>query len=438
MVPSRRLIDDFPDPQPASPAEQLQHRLAAATRLLDATRQLAAEVVAARIAETVVQVAQTALGCERALLFLFLPERKELVAAVRTELESGELRCALGAGIAGCVAQQRRIISVREPAGDARWLPDYDQRFAFQTRNLLAAPLLAEDGRLLGVLQVMNRAGEGCDECDEDLLATLARHVVVALDRAQVVEQIHRQQALRASLQVAREIQRGFMPQKLPRIERYEAASWWFPNEAVGGDYCDLIPLKDGRHALVIADVSGHGLGPSLLMASVRAALHALVLEHTAPEVLLNLLDRSLRGSLTDGRFITMVLAVLDPKDNSLEYANAGHAPALHYEAATGEFFALEPTGMPLGVLDRPEYPQGWPIEMEVGDLIVLGTDGIVEAMDSDQRQFGLHRLEQLVREAARRPVEEIMHLVGSQVEAHYQGEHPPDDLTLLAIRRNR
>lgn len=437
MAPLRRLIDDFFAPEQALHTPDLFHdRMLGVSRLLDVTSVLAAEIDPAKILAAIIHGACKALHCERAALYLYDPRRGELLAA---DAGGVEIRRKLGEDICGCAARHRQTVNVADPAGDPRWNAEYDQRTGFATRNLLAVPLVApNDGALLGVLQLLNREGGTFNEVDEELLKAFSLHAAVALDRARLIEAWHRQQALRASLDVAREIQRGFMPSKLPNVERYEIATWWFPNEAVGGDYCDVIPFKDGRLGLVVADVSGHGLGPSLLMASVRAALRALVLEHSAAEVLLTMLARSLHGSLQNGRFITMVLAVLNPKDNSLEFANAGHAPALHYEAAAGDFTALESTGMPLGVLDRPEYPQGWPVEMEIGDLIVLGTDGIVEAMDAQDRQFGLGRLKQLLHKAARRPVEEIVRLVGSEVESHFVGDHPPDDLTLLVVRRNR
>jgi serine phosphatase RsbU (regulator of sigma subunit) len=189
---------------------------------------------------------------------------------------------------------------------------------------------------------------------------------------------------------------------------------------------------------LVIADVSGHGLGPSLLMASVRAALRALILEHSAPEALLELLARALVTDLQNGRFITMMLAAIDPFNHVLEFANAGHAPAICYQARDQAFVMLEATGFPLGVVDEPSYDRSPPVAVEQGDLVVLCTDGIVEAMDSSNQHFGIERLQGIIREHADRPVSEIVHSIGRAVEAHYVGDSPPDDLTVLAARRQR
>jgi sigma-B regulation protein RsbU (phosphoserine phosphatase) len=408
-------------------------------RLLEVTGTLAAEIEPERILETITREAQAALHCERASLYRYDSLRDELYTSVVTKLEINEIRRSAALGVTGFAAQKRQMVNVSDPQSDERWNPEFDRLTGFVTRNILAAPLLSHDGtKLLGVLQLLNSESPAFDDIDEALLTIFCQHAAVALDRLGMVEQLQRQEGIRASLTVARDIQRGFMPRELPRIAGYESATWWAANEAIGGDYCDVLSLKDGRIALAIADVSGHGLGPSLIMASLRAALHALVLEHAAPEVLLNLVGRSLVGDLRDGRFITMILAALDIHTHSLEYANAGHGPALHYEASTGEFAELESTGMPLGVFERPEYPQGWPIDLEPGDIIFLCTDGIVEAMNREGQQFGRQRLESLVQKFATIPLKEMVQKVSHEVEQHFEGDSPPDDLTILALRRVR
>jgi serine phosphatase RsbU (regulator of sigma subunit) len=405
--------------------------------LLEVTRALAAEIDLPTILRTITHEACTALQCDRASLYQYDPEAEELYTTIVTELEVAEIRKKLGQGISGAVAQTRQLANVADPHSDPRWDSSVDRATGYRTQSILAAPLLSPDGStLLGVLELINKLEGAFDSTDEELLAAFGQHAAVALDRARMVEALQQQEATRASLEVARQIQQSFMPRNLPEVPGYEAASWWYPNEAVGGDYCDLLPLADGRAGLVIADVSGHGLGPSLLMASVRAALRALLLEHSSPEAVLSRLAWALAADLRDGRFITIVLAALDPRTHRLEFANGGHAPALHYRAAADRFEPLESTGLPLGVLDEPEYPAGPPIDLGPGDMLVLCTDGIVEAMDSDGRPFGQGRLVELLRELAGGPVSDLVERVGRAVEEHYAGSSPPDDLTILVVRR--
>lgn len=418
-------------------AAELQEQLDGLTRLLDVARVLAAEINLTKVLETITHEACKALDCDRASLFQYDAKRDELFTLVTTELEIAEIRHDLDHGITGHVARTRELANVSDPYQDPRWNRSVDRATGYKTRNILATALASpHDNRLLGVLQLLNKNDGSFSRFDEQLVQAFSQHAAVALDRARLVDELHSRQAIETSLNVARDIQRGFMPSRLPEIPGYEVASWWFPNQAVGGDYCDVIALRDGRIGLVVADVSGHGLGPSLLMASVRAALRALILEHSSPEVLLGILGRSLADDLQDGRFVTMILSALDFQGHTVEYANAGHAPAMHYCRESGSFTTLETTGLPIGVLDRPEYPQGPPVTMHVGDLLFLCTDGIVESMDAAGEQFGMKRLEAILREHHARPLDELVRHVGACVEGHFEGDYPPDDLTILAVRR--
>ena len=416
---------------------QLRRRLEGLSRILDVTRSLAAEIDLNKVLSTIINEACKALDCDRASLFQYDPQTDELYTSFVTELEISEIRKPVDTGISGYVARRRTMANIPDPAQDARWNSSIDQLTGYHTRNILAAPLSSpHDDSLLGVLQLLNKKDGEFDQTDEELLEAFSQHAAVALDRARLVEQLKEKQRVQASLNVAREIQQGFMPSRLPIIAGYDLATWWYPNEAVGGDYCDVVPLQDGRTALCIADVSGHGLGPALIMASVRAALRALVQEHTRAQILLERLASAMTVDLQSGRFITMVLAVLDHVTHVVEFANAGHAPALFYDASGNKFRSLDSTGLPLGVLEKPDYPEGPSFRMQPGDIIVLATDGIVESMDARDQQFGQERLKKLIYQLREAPVEEIVHRVGADVEAHYAGDHPPDDLTILVVRR--
>src|SRR5262245_45901353 len=368
------------DPLELLPPEELRDRLRGLYRLLDATRSVALAVDLDKALEAIVRDACLALECDRASLYQYDPERQELYTRVVTELEIGEIRTPLDHGITGYVARSRRVANVPEPSLDARWNSDVDRRTGYRTRNILAAPLTSpHDGSLLGVLQVLNKLQGKFDAFDEELIQGFGRHAAVALDRARLVAELRDREHSASSLAIARSIQRGFIPSQMPEVPGYQFSVWCFPNEAVGGDYCDIVNIGADGLGLVVADVSGHGLGPSLLMASVRAAFRALLLKHAEPEELLTLLQRLLADDLSDGKFVTMVVALLDPCSHRVTFANAGHAPALHYFTALDRFTPLAATGLPIGVLPDSAYDEGPPFSMEPGDLVLLCTDGIVE-----------------------------------------------------------
>jgi serine phosphatase RsbU (regulator of sigma subunit) len=424
-------------PLESQSAEELRRRLAGLEKLLELTRGLAGQIDPDVILYRITHDACSAIDCDRASLYQFDPKRQELFTRVVTELEIQEVRARLGQGISGYVAQTGQMANVEHAPDDPRWNWSIDRQTGYQTETILCAPLhSSHDGSLVGVLELFNKRDGKFTRFDEELLQAFSQHAAAALDRLRLIDELKRRHEIEASLNLARDIQRGFMPSELPRVSGYEMATWWFPNQAVGGDYCDVVRLRDGRIGLVIADVSGHGLGPSLLMASVRAALHALILQHSSPEALLEVLGRALASDLQNGRFITMMFAAIDPVDHVLEFANAGHAPAIYRHAQNGAFLSLDATGFPLGVVEEPSYSRSKAIAVAPGDLVVLCTDGIVEAMDAADQAFGLARLQEIIARHADKPVSEIVHEVGRAVERHYVGESPPDDLTILAARR--
>ena len=413
-----------------------QRRFQSLLRLLEITRLLADEIDAESIMEVAVREACRALDCERASLYAFDEATNELYTQVMLGFDIEPYRTVLGRGITGTVGQTRLAEIVNDPPSDPRWSSRIDKATGFQTRNLLAAPIIdAASDRLLGVLLLLNKREGAFDDFDLQLATAYCDHTAAALHRAELVDTQRRRQLVEAALLTARDIQRGFMPTKLPEFPGYEAASWWLPNQEIGGDYCDLIKLRDGHAGLIVADVSGHGLGPSLLMASVRAALRALLLLQSSPESVLSMLGKTLHGDLQRG-FITMFFGSVDFHNHTLHFANAGHAPALHYSAKRNRFRTLEATGMPLGVQDPHDYTTGPTIKIDVGDLVVLCTDGIVEAMDAGGKQFGVTRLKDLIRKNLTLPIGELAQKIGGEVQAHYQADAPDDDLTVLVLRR--
>lgn len=417
-----------------SPAARYCHSLPGLNRLLQVTQVLAEEIDTGRILQRIVAEATIALHCDRAILYQFDAKRNVLTA---TAGAGHSLVVSLQHGLPGYVARERTMVNLANPTGDPRWDTAYDSLAGYQTRTVLAVPLeAARDGHLLGVLEMLNNVGGPFDSDDEALALAFSHHAAAALERARLLAEIEQRRELEASLNVAREVQRRFMPSKMPAIPGYEVATWWHPNEAVGGDYCDVIKLPCGQVALCVADVSGHGLGPSLLMASVRAALRTLLRTDRSPQTLLENLALAMADDFEHGSFITMVLALLSPERHELTFSNAGHGPAIHYQAASDQCTDLDSTGVPLGVIIPTEYPLGPAVSLAAGDLVVLTTDGIVESFDAAGAQFGVDRLRALIGKLARAPLDELVRTIGREVEMHYEGDSPPDDLTILALRR--
>lgn len=419
--------------------ELLQQRLAGSMKLVETTCRLAGESELDEVLGTVTESVCEALACERASLFLFDEARDELYTRVVTELEIAEIRTSVETGITGWVARRRKIANIPDPFVDARWNSAIDKKTGFHTRNILAAPLISShNDRLVGVLQLLNKLDGEFDEFDESLIQAFGTHAANALERAQLLDEARKKKELEVALDMGRTIQTSFLPETLPVVAGYDLAAWWQPAEAVSGDYYDALLLKDGRICLVVADVSGHGIGPSLLMASVRAMLRVVARTTSDPERVLALLGETISPDLNGGRFITMLIAALDPQTNQVTFANAGHGPAVHFKRESGEFQTLVSTMLPLGFAEDFSNPRCVAFTMEPGDILMLGTDGSMELKNEAGEIFGQRRLEKMVAENCQASMSDLRDIVRDTINAYHPHVLPPDDCTIMLLSRTK
>ncbi len=420
------------------PADWIRHRLIGLTKLMEITRRLAAQTELGPILEVITQGACQALECERASLFLYDEKRRELFTRVATNRDLEEIRSSIDAGFSGWVGRHKQPLNISDPAADERWASATELQSGLPMRNILAAPLVSpRDGRLLGTLELINKkSGQSFDQGDENLLLAFAAHGAVSLERIELLDKFRQSQELEVAVEAARKLQLGFLPQRLPKIAGYELAAWWQPALGVAGDYYDVVRLPDERLAIAVADVSGHGLGPSLIMAAARAMLHVLARTSSFPARILTLLNETITPDLKLGRFVTFLLGALDPRTHTLSFANAGHGPAFHLMRRTGSVRQLEPTGVPIGIMTDPIGESARPVMLEPGDLVVLATDGAIEQRNADGEMFGRERLQQLVRENQQLPAHELVPMIKEQIAGFYRGSHPDDDVTLLILER--
>ena len=201
----------------------------------------------------------------------------------------------------------------------------------------------------------------------------IRKHVVASLQEAETHRQMER---IQQDLDMARTIQQDLLPKQPLATPRFDIAGWNQPADATGGDYFDWQELPDGRIAVSLADVSGHGIGPALVMAVCRAYARAsFPAARDLPEVMTRL-NELLVKDLPSERYVTFVVAWLDPANSKVELLSAGHGPLLLYNVASDKFQSIEPQGIPFGLF--PGFPYGSPhcFEMAPGDLLVLTTMG--------------------------------------------------------------
>jgi PAS domain S-box-containing protein len=247
-----------------------------------------------------------------------------------------------------------------------------------------------------------------------------------------------------AEFRVARRIQQKLFPTTTPKIAGIDICTATFgfdisgasyPAEAIGGDYYDYLPLRDGCLGIAIGDVSGHGIGPALLMAEARAYLRAFAQMNPDPGAILGLVNRVILPDIEGDRFITLLLARLDPLRRSFNYASAGHPTGYIINDEGDVKHALPSTSIPLGIMPDSEFPSTAPIVLDPGDLVLFLTDGIVEARTPDGEVFGTERALDLVRLYRWTPAREIVENLYYAVRAFAQEQPQYDDITATIIK---
>ena len=257
-------------------------------------------------------------------------------------------------------------------------------------------------------------------------------HVAAALREAELQKEVAR---MSHDLDIARSIQQGLMPDKAPALDQFDIAGWNQPADQTGGDYFDWQSLPDGRVAISLADATGHGIGPALVSTSCRAYARASFLNGGGNGVLENL-NGLLANDLSTNRFVTFAVVFLSPQTGNVRVLSAGHGPILWYKQEAGEIKNLEAQGIPLGMIEGVRYDHGIEEHLDRGDLLALVTDGFYEWTNPEGEEFGMRRLEGVIRDSHALSASEIIEKLKSAVITFCRGTKQQDDLTAVIIKR--
>jgi serine phosphatase RsbU (regulator of sigma subunit) len=241
----------------------------------------------------------------------------------------------------------------------------------------------------------------------------------------------HRDSQLRS----AQRIQEHLLPDEPPDIPGLDIAGALHPTEFAAGDLFDYIPLPANSTGIVIGDVSGHGVGPALLMASTHERIHTLAELDFDIDEILSRTNSALYHQTEEGRFVTLILARIDPVKQNLIYTNAGHPPGLILDEEGRVKARLESTSFPLGIFPDAEFPKGDPIPLCPGDRLLLVTDGVKETASSEGELFGTERAIRIVRERSAGSAREIVDALYDEIRAFSGAEDQSDDVTIVVVR---
>jgi len=377
-----------------------------------------------QLIESVVDEVTRSFGCVEAAVYLHDEDRREMVLA----------------GVRGCTAHTKGfrlkvglegMVGYVASTGQLRYAPDVRQDKYYiacehATLSEVAIPLRVGP-HLVGVFSASHPAVDGFPRQQLRILQALCDHVAVAIHNAR---QFQFERAARAALdreaQEARAIQQALLPKSSPYIPGFAISGHSVPARAVGGDWYDFIPFPDGRWGIVLADVSGKGTAAALLMSATRGVFRSLAEACCTPSEVLARLNELLLNDFPAGKFVTMIYAVLDPATRKVVFANAGHLRPLLIDEQGEQFLDTE-RGLPLG-LSCSDYSEV-EISLRPGSRLIFYSDGITEAVNANEEEYGLFRL----AEHAVKPAASAVSIL-DEVRSYANGSGVRDDATAVFL----
>jgi sigma-B regulation protein RsbU (phosphoserine phosphatase) len=323
-----------------------------------------------------------------------------------------------------------------------------DERFThaqsiatLQIRSIMCVPLLSQEMDPLGVIQIdTQRRGARFNTDDMHILASVANQASISIEYAQLHKRMLKQARLQREMDIAHDVQHSFLPKSVPKLEGYGFWAYYLAAGRVGGDYYDFLRLPNGNQAVLLGDVAGKGVPAALMMAKASAVSKVALLNH--PDHLphaMSAINGEICDASVDATFLTLVLCVINPKTHEMAIANAGHMSPMvrRVDGTVDEPAEARVTGYPLGIVRDFDYPTT-STTLAPGESAVLFSDGISEAMDSQQELYTVERIaEHLARMEGKGP-DEIGQSLLADVRGHVGDCEQSDDISLVVFQRAR
>jgi phosphoserine phosphatase RsbU/P len=333
----------------------------------------------------------------------------------------------LGLGIVGTAAQEKSAVLVPDVTKDPRYIATNPE-----TRSELAVPLIYKEN-VIGVIDLEHTRRGYFSEDHKRTLTTLAAQIAIAIENAQLYEQIARQEKrLERDLELARELQFRLLPQALPKLPNIELHARFAPAREIGGDLYDFLPYSLSRLGMVIGDVSGKGAPAAIYAALVSGILRSHAPVEPAPAEMLSAVNFSLAERRIEGQFVSIIYAVWDDEGRRLQIANSGMPRPVYCHE--GKIEVIEATGLPLGLFDEAEYDE-LNFQAKPGDLFVFFSDGILDAQNREGELFGRKRVEDIVAACSNKSADCVVDNIFNAVAKHAAGLDPFDDQTVVAMK---
>jgi phosphoserine phosphatase len=401
--------------------------------VLEVSRQLAVTSDLIPLLELMCRSATSMLQAERASVFVYDSQTETLWTKVA--LGTKEIRVPSSAGLVGEVFQTMQMLNIPDAYAHPKFNKAVDLATGFRTRNLLTAPMFDVNKKCVGVVQVVNKIGGGFSPADELLAQLLADQAGVAIQRYQLMQQLVHTAELRREMDLAQRVQQALIPTSMPRVKSLDVVGWTRPASITGGDTFDVWELDDGRLGVFLADASGHGIAPALVVSQARTLVRTLTPMTPDPTAVLARVNERLCADLQDGMFVTAFFAIISP-DGKVDWYSAGHGPVYYRSQLGAELTELIPPSPPLGVVpflpdERPES-----FMLATGGELAIMTDGIYESWSPQGTLLGSDKVTALLDTCQSHRVDDVLAEVKKLLDAWQDGLEAKDDQTVVLVKR--
>lgn len=404
--------------------------------LLDITKTISRSLDLEEVLNLVMDTLGSLIPYDAAGIYLieFSPEDKSpyifksrTIRGYQISFDLIEPRLKMGEGFLGTVAQSGKAIISPDVSKDQRYFAARDL-----TRSEMIAPIISND-RVIGVFDLESDVLDAYSEDDLTILQLLTSQVAIIIEKVRLHEQVVEKKRIQAQLEIARKVQLELLPSDDPVVENFDVSAYIFPAEEVSGDYYDWVRIFDDQIGIVVADAVGKGIPAALLMAFLRASLRSGIQIGYAPHIAFSKVSNLLRDSIDDNQFITAIYGILDSTNKTFVFSNAGHNPPLLIKH-DGEYRFVEYGDMPLGMFNDIHYHQHF-IRFEEGQVMVIYTDGITEAANPNDEEYGNDRFAKRVLDGIHLPANQLIDHIRKGVADFTERKFLDDDGTLFIVK---
>ncbi len=338
-----------------------------------------------------------------------------------------------GVQLSGWMIKNQMPLLINDFSNDNRFTNLSDEQFSIN--SILSVPLKTK-GKLIGVLNVFNKISEeGFSPNDQRMLSIIAAQSAQAIESARLYDEEKSLKIIEEELNFATDIQTNLLPKINPQIDGFDIAGKSIPAKEVGGDYYDFIPIDENKNAICLGDISGHGMPAAMLMANLQATLRGQALFSSSAGECLTRANKLLYRSTDLQKYATLFYGILDTIESTFHFSNAGHNPPFLI-ASDKKITRLIKGGTVLGFMEDYQFEED-SIKLNAGDSVIIYSDGITEAENKKDKEFGEDRLLAILTENMKSTADTIIEKVFEAVKSYVKEGPQSDDITIVVIKKN-